>query len=155
MTKNYPIPEGHSGAIPYLSIKGAAAALDFYKRAFGAREVMRISLPNGNVGHGEILIGEARIMLADEAPEYDILSPPTIGGTPVTINLYVPDVDSFVERAVGAGAKLVRPVEDQFYGDRGGKLEDPFGHMWWIASHIEDMSAEEMIRRAQALFGGD
>ncbi|MEO8200139.1 MAG: VOC family protein [Gemmatimonadota bacterium] len=152
--KPKPIPDGKAGATPYLAISGAAAALDFYQKAFGATIVMRLDMPDGKVGHAEIMIGEGRVFLSEEYPEYDVRSPKTIGGSPVTINLYVPDVDAFVARAAAAGARVTRPVEDQFYGDRGGKLEDPFGHVWWIASHVEDVSTEEMQKRASAMFAG-
>lgn len=146
-----PIPDGYLGATPYLCIKGATAALDFYKRAFGAVETMRIAAPGDTIGHAEIKIGDAPIMLADECPQMEFLSPKTLGGSPVLIHLYVPDVDAFVERAVAAGAKLTRPVEDQFYGDRGGKIEDPFGHSWYFATHKEDLSPEELQKRAAAM----
>jgi len=148
-----PIPEGHEGAIPYLSIAHAAEAIGFYKRAFGAVESLCID-HEGMIGHAELEIGRARIMLSDEFPEHDALSPRTIGGTPVMIHLYVDDVDAFTERAVAAGLKVLRPVADQFYGDRGGKFEDPFGHRWWIATRKEDVAPDELRRRAAALFGG-
>ena len=137
---------------PYLTVKNAAAAIDFYTEAFGARELYRLGT-NGVIGHAELMIGQAQIMLSDEFPEMDVLSPESRGGSPVCLHLYVEDVDAFVGKAVAAGAKVVRPVEDQFYGDRGGKLLDPFGHVWWFATHIEDVSPEEMQRRAAALYG--
>ncbi len=149
-----PIPDGHQGAIPYLSVSNAREAIEFYKAAFGAVEALCIA-HEGKVGHAELEIGKARIMLCDEFPDMDALSPQTIGGTPVMIHLYVEDVDAFTARAVGAGLKVLRPVADQFYGDRGGKFEDPFGHRWWIATHKEDISSEELNKRAAALFGGD
>ncbi len=149
-----PIPDGYSAATPYLCVKGAAAAIEFYKKAFGATESMRLGMPGGKIGHAEIKIGKAPIMLADEFPEMSVVSPQTLGGSPVTIHLYVEDVDAIAGQAVAAGAKVLRPVEDQFYGDRAGKLEDPFGHVWWIATHKEDVSPEEMQKRATALFGG-
>jgi len=152
-TKVKAIPEGYHTATPYLTIKGAAAALDFYKRAFGAMEVMRMATPEGKVGHAEIRIGDSAIMLSDEFPEMDARSPQLIGGSPVMIHLYVEDADTFVKRAVEAGAQLQRPVEDQFYGDRAGKLADPFGHIWWIATHVEDVPPQELERRAAAMFG--
>jgi PhnB protein len=152
-SKTKPIPDGRAGAIPYLIVKDAARAIEFYKLAFGAAEVMRFTDPKGKVGHAEVMIGEALIMLADEFPELDVRSPESYGGSPVTIHLYVEDVDAVAERAIEAGAKLVRPVEDQFYGDRGGKLSDPFGHIWWFATHKEDVSPAEMRKRAAALFG--
>ncbi|HYG63775.1 MAG TPA: VOC family protein [Thermoanaerobaculia bacterium] len=134
--------------IPYLSIQGAASALEFYKKAFGAKEELRLTEPGtGRIGHAEITIGGSRIMLADEYPEYGIVSPKTLGGAGLRICLIVDDVDAVVARAVDAGAKLTMPVRDQFYGDRSGKVEDPFGHTWYIQTHKEDMSAEEMQRR--------
>jgi PhnB protein len=147
-----PIPDGYQGATPYLSIRGAASAIDFYKDAFGATEEMRMGDPNGKIGHAEIKIGEARIMLADECPEMGFRSPQEYGGSPVTIHIYVNDVDKMVSHAIAAGAKVLKPVEDQFYGDRAGKLEDPFGHVWYIATHKEDVPPEELKRRAAALF---
>lgn len=152
-TKVKAIPEGYHTATPYLTIKGAVAALDFYKRAFGATEVMRMTSPDGKVGHAEIRIGDSAIMLSDEFPEMDARSPQLIGGTPVMIHLYVEDADALVKRAVDAGAQLLRPVEDQFYGDRAGKLADPFGHIWWIATHVEDVPPQEIEKRAAAMFG--
>ena len=149
-----PIPEGQEAAIPYLCCRDAAGAIDFYKRAFGAVELLRMPAPGDKVGHAEIAIGRARIMIADEAPEMDFRSPQTIGGSPMLIHMYVEDVDAVVKRAVAAGARIARPVEDQFYGDRGGKLVDPYGHSWFIATHKEDVSPEEMKKRAAALFGG-
>lgn len=147
------IPEGFEGATPYLAIKGAAAAIDFYKKAFGATEKMRMPRPDGRIGHAEIKIGKANLMLADEHPEISFLSPQTLGGSPVTIHIYVEDVDALAAQAEAAGAKVRRAVADQFYGDRGGQFEDPFGHVWYIASHIEDVSPEEMQKRAAAAAG--
>lgn len=146
-----PVPEGYHTVTPYLIITGAAAAIEFYKKAFGATEVMRMADPNGRVGHAEIMIGDSHVMLADEDTARGIRSPRTIGGSPMSILLYVPDVDATVSRAVAAGAKITRPVEDQFYGDRMGGIEDPFGHSWSIATHKEDISPDEMKRRAEAL----
>jgi PhnB protein len=149
-----PIPEAYRGAAtPYLSVKDAAAAIDFYKHAFGAREVMRMAQPDGRIGHAELRIGDAPFMLADEFPEINFRSPKSIGGTPVNILVYVHDVDGLVQRAIAAGAKSLRPVADQFYGDRVGVLEDPFGHSWSFATHIEDVSPEEMLKRAEAQRG--
>lgn len=148
-----PIPEGHQGAIPYLSVRNAGEAIAFYKKAFGATEALCIA-HEGKIGHAELAIGEARIMLSDEFPDHDALSPHTIGGTPVLIHLYVEDVDAFTRQAVGEGLKILRPVENQFYGDRGGKFEDPFGHRWWIATHKEDLSEDEIKKRAAALHAG-
>ena len=144
------IPEGYEGATPYLIIKGAATALEFYKKAFDATELMRMPAPGGTVGHAEIKIGKAIIMLADEFPQMNCKSPQAYGGSPVSIMLYVQDVDTFVNRAVTAGAKLLRPVKNQFYGDRSGSLEDPFGHQWHIATHVEDVPPAEMAKRAEA-----
>ncbi len=148
-----PIPDGYPGATPYLCVHDAAAALDFYAKAFGATERMRMADPSGKIGHAEVKIGEAIIMLSDEFPEMGVRSPRSIGGSPTAILLYFEDVDAIAKRAVDAGGKLVRPVENQFYGDRSGKLEDPFGHTWWIATHVEDVPPEEMTRRAAALYG--
>jgi PhnB protein len=149
-----PIPDGYRGAIPYLTVKNAAAAIDFYKQAFGATELMRMAAPDGKIGHAEIKIGDAVVMLSDEHPEMNVLSPETIGGSPVVIHLYVENVDVTAGQAIAAGAKVVRPVEDQFYGDRAGKFTDPFGHHWWLATHKEDVAPEEMKKRAAALYGG-
>lgn len=147
-----PIPAGLAGATPYLCIRDAARAIEFYKQAFGATESYRLTEPSGKVGHAEIKIGQALIMLADEYPEHGNRSPQTIGGSPVNIHLYVEDADAMVSQAVAAGAKLLRPVQDEFYGDRAGKLEDPFGHVWFIATHKEDVSPEEMQKRFAAFF---
>jgi PhnB protein len=143
-----PIPEGYHSVTPYLILSGASDAIAFYKKALGAEEVMRLADPSGTVHHAEISIGDSRIMLADEHPEIQALSPKTVGGSPVSIHLYVDDVDRAVERAVAAGATLVRPVADQFYGDRVGGIEDPFGYRWFIATHKEDLTIEEIRRRA-------
>jgi PhnB protein len=147
-----PIPEGHEGAIPYLAVSSASEAIAFYKHAFGAVETVCIA-HEGKIGHAELEIGQARILLCDEFPAHEALSPQTIGGTPVMIHLYVEDVDVFTARAVEAGLKVLRPIADQFYGDRGGKFEDPFGHRWWIATRKENLPPEELKRRAAALFG--
>jgi PhnB protein len=151
--KVQPIPEEYRGATPYLSVKDAASAIEFYKKAFGAREVMRMPQPDGKIGHAEVRIGDAPIMLADEFPEMNFRSPQSLGGTPVNIVVYVNDVDALVGQAVDAGAKLSKPVADQFYGDRVGMLEDPFGHSWSFATHIEDVTPEEMKKRAAAQHG--
>jgi PhnB protein len=150
MAKTKPIPEGYHTATPYLVARDAAAAIEFYKRAFGAKEMMRMAAPDGRIGHAEVTIGDSRIMISDEYPEMGARSPKTLGGTPVSIYLYVDDVDAVAGRALAAGAKAVRPVEDKFYGDRAGMLEDPFGHTWHVATHKEDLSAEELRRRADA-----
>ena len=143
-----PIPEGYHSITPYLIVKGAAAAIDFYKRAFGATELVRMPGPDGKVGHAELKIGDSPIMLADEVQEMGAVSPQTLGGSPVSILLYVEDVDAVFNRAISAGAKSVRPVEDKFYGDRMGSLADPFGHHWHIGTHKEDLSPEELQKRA-------
>jgi PhnB protein len=144
------IPEGYHSVTPYLIVTGAASAIEFYKHAFGAKEVMRIPHPDGRVGHAELQMGDSRVMLADEFPEMGARSPMSLGGTPVHILLYVNDVDAVTSRAVAAGAKMLRPVKDQFYGDRTGTLSDPFGHQWTVATHKEDVSPEEMKKRAAA-----
>jgi PhnB protein len=148
-----PIPDGYHTATPYLIVSGAAKALEFYKKAFGATELFRMPQPDGRIGHAEMQIGNSRIMLADEFPERDIRSPQTLGGSPVSILLYVEDADRVFNQAVAAGAKVVRPLENQFYGDRMGGLTDPFGHAWHIATHIEDVSPEELQKRAAAAHG--
>ena len=145
-----PIPEGYHTITPYLIVTGAASAIEFYKHAFGAKEVMRIPHPDGRIGHAELQLGDSRIMLADEFPEMGARSPMSLGGTPVSILLYVEDVDAVATRALAAGAKMLRPVKDQFYGDRTGTLNDPFGHQWTIATHKEDVSADEIRKRAAA-----
>ena len=148
------VPPGHHTATPYLTISDGVRALDFYKQAFGATEVYKLIMPDGRLGHAEIRLGDSIIMLADEFPEYGGRSPRTLGGSPVSVHLYVEDVDAFVKRAVAAGAKETKPVKDQFYGDRSGQLEDPFGHLWWVATHKEDVSPPEMQKRVEAMFGG-
>ena len=145
-----PIPEGYHSVTPYLIIGGAAKAIDFYKKAFGATELMCFPTPDGKVGHAEIKIGDSAVMLADEYPEMGYKGPPALGGSPVSIMLYVEDVDSIFQRAVAAGATVKEALQDKFYGDRGGTLIDPFGHIWHIATHKEDVSLEEMERRARA-----
>ncbi len=146
-----PVPDGYHALTPYLCVKGAAAALDFYALAFGAREVMRLEQPDGRVGHAEMKIGDSHFMLADEFPEMGHLGPRTIGGTPVSLLLYVDDVDEVFARALEAGATEKRAVADQFYGDRNGVLEDPFGHVWSIATHKEDLTPEELQRRLREM----
>ena len=144
-----PIPEGYHTATPYLIIKDAASAMEFYKKAFGATELERITDPDGKVRHGEIKIGDSPFMIADEHPEYpDWLSPISRGGTPVHIYLYVEDVDAVFNQAIAAGAKEMLPVKDQFYGDRSGGVTDPYGHVWYIATRKEEVSPEELMRRA-------
>lgn len=145
-----PIPEGYHSVTPHLCVKGAAQAIEFYKKALAASERMRAEQPDGRIGHAEIQIGDSVIMLADEFPEMDARSPQTLGGSPVSIYLYVQDADATFNRAVAAGAKVKRPIADQFYGDRVGGIEDPFGHTWWISTHTEDLSPEEIEKRAAA-----
>ena len=146
-----PIPEGYTSVTPYLLVAGGPAALAFYEKAFGARVLFRMPGPDGTLGHAEMQLGSARIMLADEKPAMGHKGPRTLGGSPVGLMLYVEDVDAVVARAVAAGARLTEPVADKFYGDRMGTLEDPFGHHWYVATHIEDVSTEEMERRIQAM----
>jgi PhnB protein len=145
-----PIPDGYRAVTPYLIIDGAAAAIAFYQRAFGAGERMRHVAPDGRIGHAELVIGDCVIMLADEHPEIGALGPRSVGGTPVGIHLYVEDVDAVAARAVAAGATVIDPVADKFYGERMGTIADPFGHRWYIATHIEDVSPAEIARRAEA-----
>ena len=144
------IPEGYHAVTPYLFCKGASAAIEYYKKAFGATELTRHPMPDGNLGHAEIRIGDSVVMLADEFPAMKALSPKTIGGTPVLIMVYVDDVDTVFKRALAAGGTELQPLKDAFYGDRSGTLLDPFGHMWTIATHKEDVPPEEMARRAEA-----
>jgi PhnB protein len=150
--KTKAIPDGYRTVTPYLIIAGAAKALEFYKQAFGAKEIMRMGGPDGCIMHAEVQIGDSRIMLADEAPEMGFRGPTSIGGSAVGILLYVDDVDSFAAMATAAGIKVLRPVQDQFYGDRSGTFSDPFGHVWTIATHKEDLSLEEINQRAAAMF---
>jgi PhnB protein len=150
MSKVKPIPEGYHTATPYLIIKDAAKAIEFYKKAFGARELARMADPAGKIGHADIKIGNSHIMIADEFPEMGARAPVSLGGSPVSIFLYVEDVDAVAKQAVAAGAKILRPVQDQFWGDRYGKLADPFGHIWDIATHKEDLTPDELKKRAAA-----
>jgi PhnB protein len=145
------IPDGYHSVTPYLIIDGAARALDFYKRAFDAKELMRIPSPGDKIGHAEIRIGDSVIMLADEHPEMDARSPGHFGGSPISIMIYVEDVDRQFKQAIEAGGTEVRPLTDQFYGDRSGTLKDPFGHSWHLSTHKEDVSMEEMNRRMAAM----
>jgi PhnB protein len=149
-----PIPDGYHAVTPYLIVQGADRAIEFYKKAFGAEELTRMSEPSGRVAHAELRIGDSTVMLADEHPEIGALSPMRIGGSSVTMHLYVEDVDATVVQAVLAGAAVTRPVADQFYGDRNGQLVDPFGHVWYVATHKEDVSPEEIGRRAAAQHAG-
>jgi PhnB protein len=144
-----PIPAGYHTVTPYLIVKGAASAIDFYQKAFGAEELMRFPGPGGKIMHAEIRIGDSRIMLADEFPEMGIRSPASPGGSGASILLYVEDVDAMAKKAAAAGAKTMRPVKDQFYGDRSGTFSDPFGHVWTISTHKEDLSPQELEQRAK------
>jgi PhnB protein len=145
-----PIPVGYHSVTPYLIIQGAARALAFYEKAFGAVEVMRIEGPGGTIGHAEIKIGDSHVMLADEHPDMGHRGPKSLGGTTISLLVYLDNVDSVFSREIEAGGKIVRPVQDQFYGDRSGILEDPFGHVWTLATHIEDIPPAEMSQRAEA-----
>jgi PhnB protein len=150
-----PIPDGYPRISPYLCVDGAGAAIDFYAKVFGASERVRMPAPDGKIGHAELQFGDSVIMLSDEYPEMGIRSPKAVGGSPVTISVYVEDVDDVFDRAVEAGATALRQVEDQFYGDRSGQFEDPFGHRWSVATHIEDVPPEEMAKRAaESMEGG-
>lgn len=153
MSKVQAIPAGYGAVLPYLVIKNAAAALDFYQNAFGAETIMRMDMPSGAVMHAEMRIGAAVFMLSEQSDDWGNKSPDMLGDSPVTLMIYVPDVDAFVGRATAAGASLTMPVSDQFWGDRSGCLQDPFGHRWMISTHIEDVSEEEMAKRAAKLFG--
>ena len=144
------IPAGYEGPTAYLIVDGAADAIEFYKKAFDAKEVGRFPTPDGRIGHADIRIGEGHVMLADASPEMGVKAPGAYGGTPVSLCVYVEDVDRLVEQAVAAGAKVIRPVADQFYGDRTAGLKDPFGHVWYFMTHVEDVTEEEMRRRMAA-----
>jgi PhnB protein len=149
-----PIPDGYPRVTPYLHVSGADAAIEFYKSVLGAEERMRMPAPEGKIGHAELKIGDAVVMLADEFPDMDARGPKSIGGTPVTLHVYVDDVDAIFEAALAAGATSVRPVENQFYGDRTGQFEDPFGHRWSVATHVEDVPPEEMEKRMTEAMAG-
>ena len=146
-----PIPDDYPRVTPYLIVDGAGAAIDFYCSVLGATERVRMPAPDGRIGHAELRLGDSMIMLADENAQMDVRGPRAIGGTPVSLHVYVEDSDAVFERAVQAGAKSLRAVEDRFYGDRSGQFEDPFGHRWSVASHVEDVSEEEMGRRMAQL----
>jgi PhnB protein len=151
-----PIPDGYHAITPYLSIRDATSAIAFYTKAFGAKLTVRMDAPGGKVGHAEMKIGDSVVMLADEAPEMDFVSPQARGGTSVLMHLYVKDVDATVEQAVRAGAKMIRPVQDQFYGDRAGGIEDPYGHRWYIATHKEELTPAQIRKRmAESMRKGD
>ncbi|MGH2716572.1 MAG: VOC family protein [Thermoleophilaceae bacterium] len=149
-----PVPDGYPRLMPYLIVDGAGAAIDFYCSVLGATERMRMPAPGDKVGHAELEIGDSLIMLADESPEMDARSPRSVGGTPVSLYVYVDDVDSVFDRAVQAGAKPLQPIEDKFYGDRSGQFEDPFGHQWGVATHVEDVPPDEMSKRMAAMSAG-
>ncbi|HEU4399317.1 MAG TPA: VOC family protein [Actinomycetota bacterium] len=148
-----PIPEGYPQVTPYLCVEGASAAIEFYGEVLGTTERMRMETPEGTVSHAELQLGDSVIMLADPFPELGVRSPKAFGGSPVTMSVYVEDVDAVFERALKAGATVLRAVEDQFYGDRVGQFEDPFGHRWSVATHVEDVSPEEMASRAAEAAG--
>lgn len=145
------IPDEYPQLMPYLIVDGAAGAIEFYKGVFGASERMRMGGPNGRVGHAELQVGGGVVMLADANPEMGMRDPRSVGGTSVTLHLYVEDADAIFDAAVRAGAKSLRPVENQFYGDRSGQFEDPYGHRWNVATHVEDVPEEEMQRRLAAM----
>ena len=148
-----PIPEGYHSVTPYLFVRSAASAIDFYRNVFGATEVVRMAGSNGKIMHAELKIGDSIVMLADENPTTGMMSPQTIGGFSVGLHLYVENVDAVIQKAVENGAKLLRPIKNQFYGDRSGSVLDPFGHMWSVATHVEDVSPEEMRKRMTAAMG--
>ncbi len=147
-------PSGYHSVTPYLALRDAKAAIDFYQRAFGAELVMKLDMPDGSIAHAEIRIGDSIVMLSEENAEWGSKSPLALGGSPVFLMIYVADADAAFAKALAAGATQVKPVEDQFYGDRSGTLKDPYGYQWTLATHIEDVSAEEGQRRMQKLFGG-
>jgi PhnB protein len=149
-----PIPADYPRVVPYLSIDGAAKAIDFYRDVLGAEEKVRMDGPDGKVGHAELGIGDSVVMLADVFPDMGGPSPTALGGSPVTLMVYVENVDDVFAKAMAAGSKEIAPVQDQFYGDRSGQFEDPFGHRWNVASHVEDVTAEDMERRAAEVMGG-
>jgi PhnB protein len=149
-----PIPEGYPRLTPYLIVDGADQAIDFYCSVLGASERMRMPGPDGRIGHAELELGNSLIMLADENPQMDVRGPAAIGGTPVSLHVYVEDSDATFERALKAGAKSLRAVEERFYGDRSGQFEDPFGHRWDVSTHVEDVPPEEMSKRAEAAMAG-
>jgi PhnB protein len=153
MNKVSYIPKDYNSVTPYLVIKGAAQAIEYYKKVFGATETVRMNGPDGKVGHAELKIGNSHIMLADENPSMGQghTSPATVGGSPVSLYIYLPDVDLVVEKATAQGAKILKPVQDQFYGDRNGFIQDPFGHLWGIATHVEDVSPQDMKERMQKM----
>ena len=149
-----PIPDGYPQVTPYLCVDGAKDAIEFYSKVLGAKERMHMPTPDGKIGHAELELGDSLIMLADEFPEMGVRGPKAVGGTPVMIMIYVEDVDAVFDAAVAAGATALRPMEDQFYWDRTGQFEDPFGHRWSVATHVEDVPPEEMEKRAAEAMSG-
>lgn len=146
-----PIPEGYHNITPYLIVDNAAKAIEFYTQVFGAKEEMRVAKPDGKIGHAELKLGSSRIMLADEHPEMNARSPKTYGGSPVLMHVYIENVDEVVKKAMHQGATVIRPLENMFYGDRSATLKDPFGHIWDVSTHIEDVSPEEIKRRMESI----
>jgi PhnB protein len=146
-----PIPEGYHNVTPYLFVKAAPLAIDFYKTVFGAAEIVRMPGPDGKIMHAELKIGDSIVMLADENPHNGVMSPQTVGGYSVGLHVYVENVDAVIQKALEHGAKALRPIKNQFYGDRSGSVLDPFGHMWSVATHVEDVSPEEMRKRMNSL----
>jgi PhnB protein len=154
MTSVKPIPDGYPRVIPYLTVEDANAAIGFYTSVLGATERLRMPGPDGKIGHAELEIGDSVLMLADAFPDMGAPTPQSLGGTPVTVMVYVEDVDDVFDRAIKAGATEERKVENQFYGDRAGQFADPFGHKWFVATHVEDVPPDEMAKRAAAVMGG-
>ena len=146
-----PIPQGYHTVTPYLIVKSAAKAIEFYRQAFGAKELMRFDQPDGKIGHAEIKIGDSPVMLADEFPDMGFRSPETLGGAGVSMMIYVDNVDRVYSQSISAGAKVLKPLQDQFWGDRTGTVTDPFGHIWTIATHKEEVSPEEIKRRFEEM----
>lgn len=154
MSQVQAIPEGYSGAIPYLTIKNAADAIGFYQQAFGAELIFKMDMPDGGVMHAEMRLGQALFMLSEQNDDWGTKSPPMLGGTPVGVMIYVPDVDALVAQAEAAGATITRPPTNEFYGDRMACLQDPYGHNWMFSTHVEDISEQELMQRAKQLYGG-
>ena len=154
MSQVQAIPEGYSGAIPYLTIKNAADAIGFYQQAFGAELIVKMYMPGGGVMHAEMRLGQALFMLSEQNDDWGTKSPPMLDGTPVGVMIYVPDVDALVVQAEAAGATITRPPTNEFYGDRMACLQDPYGHNWMFSTHVEDVSEQELMQRAKQLYGG-
>lgn len=152
MTKVEARPQGYHTVTPYMALRDCAAAIDFYRRAFGAEKVMQLDMPDGKIAHAEIRIGDSMLMMSEENEEWGNRSPASLGGSPMSLMIYVPDVDAAFKKALAAGATEVRGVQDQFYGDRSGTLKDPFGYQWTLSTHVEDLSQEEVQRRMEAEF---